>query len=156
VSFINANYANSEHPPLDIALGEQFLHDVVVALTQSRSWSTSALVITYDEHGGFFDHVAPPPACRPDDLPENADFDRLGFRVPMVVVSPYARPQFVSHRTHSHTSITRLIEVIADLPALTNRDANSDALLDLFDFSSPPSPPPAATSIPAAAASTCP
>ena len=57
--------------------------------------------------------------------------------MPLTVVSPYARPHFVSHKTHEHTSILRLIELLHDLPALTARDANSDALLDLFDFACP-------------------
>jgi phospholipase C len=154
ITFVNADFANSEHPPLDTALGEQFIHDTVLAFIQSPSWSTSALVITYDEHGGFADHVPPPPACIPDDRPENADFDHLGIRVPMVVVSPYARPYYVSHRIHSHNSITRLVEAVAGLPALTRRDANSDALLDLFDFDAP-APPPNPATIPAARASSC-
>ena len=58
-------------------------------------------------------------------------------RVPMIIASPYARPHFVSHKTHDHTSITRLIEVLHDLPAMTGRDANADALLDMFDFNCP-------------------
>jgi len=155
ISFVNALFANSEHPPLDRSAGEKFVRDVVVALATSPSWATSALVVTYDESGGFFDHVPPPSACVPDALPLNAAFDRLGFRVPFVIVSAYARRSFVSHRDHSHTSITRLIELLAGLPALTNRDANSDALLDLFDFASAPSPPPDVSSIPNAGMSTC-
>ncbi|MGZ3424599.1 MAG: alkaline phosphatase family protein, partial [Polyangiales bacterium] len=90
---------------------------------------------TYDEGGGIFDHVPPPKACLASA--SEAKFDRLGNRVPLLVVSPYARPHFVSHLTHSHTSITRLIELLHDLPALTGRDANSDALLDMFDFACP-------------------
>jgi phospholipase C len=101
------------------------------------------MFITYDEHGGLYDHVSPPAACAPDDTapalnPELGGFDRLGFRVPLIVLSPFARRHFVSHEVHSHTSILRFIEAKFGLPALTKRDANSDALLDLFDFASPP------------------
>jgi phospholipase C len=155
ISFVNALFESSEHPPLDSIAGEKLVHDVVVALATSPAWATTALVITYDEAGGFFDHVPPPSACPPDALPANAAFDRLGFRVPFVIVSAWARRAFVSHRDHSHTSITRLVELLAGVPALTNRDANSDALLDLFDFASAPSPPPDVSSIPNAGTSTC-
>jgi phospholipase C len=65
-------------------------------------------------------------------------FHELGIRVPTVVISPYARQHYVSHVTQEHTSITRLIEAVFDLPALTARDANSDAMLDMFDFACPP------------------
>ena len=98
-----------------------------------------------DEHGGYYDHVPPPPACIPDDVPPNlqkgdvdAQFDRYGFRVPVVVVSPYARKRFVSHVVHDHTSILRFIETRFDIPALTRRDANADPMLEFFDFADPP------------------
>jgi phospholipase C len=134
---------NDEHPPADIQLGEQFVHDQVQALMKSPEWKSSALFVTYDEHGGLYDHVSPPAACAPDDTPprlnpELGGFDRLGFRVPLIVVSPYAKRHFVSHVVHSHTSLLRFIEAKFALPALTNRDANSDALFDLFDFDSAP------------------
>ncbi len=134
---------NDEHPPADIQLGEQFVSEQVQALLKSPEWKSSALFITYDEHGGLYDHVPPPEACPPDDTPPRSNpelggFDRLGFRVPLIVVSPYAKRHFVSHVVHSHTSILRFIEANLGLPALTGRDANSDALYDLFDFSSPP------------------
>ena len=103
-----------------------------------------ALFLDYDEHGGFYDHVPPPPACVPDDIPpmlQTGDtpgaFDRYGIRVPAVVVSPYARPHYVSHRVYDHTSVLRFIETRFDLPALTRRDANADPMLRLFKFSRP-------------------
>ena len=101
--------------------------------------------MTYDEGGGFFDHVPPPPACVPSPDAANAGFNRMGIRLPMVVISPYARPGYVSHVPQEITSITRFIELVYGLPALTERDANSTALLDLFDFTTPALPkPPAA------------
>lgn len=155
IVFVNAEFESSEHPPLDVHLGEQAIREVVLAFAASPAWSSSAFVLTYDESGGFFDHVPPPPACTPDDLPENAEFDRLGFRVPFVIVSAWGKPAFVSHKTHSTTSITRLVEAIAGIGALTSRDANSDALLDLFDFDSPPRSPPDPSSVPMAGPGTC-
>ncbi|HEX8950653.1 MAG TPA: alkaline phosphatase family protein, partial [Polyangia bacterium] len=130
------------HPPGDVQEGEKFLSDVVQALMQSPQWKHTALIVTFDEHGGIFDHVPPPPACAPDDIApilnpsDNApgDFANLSVRVPLIVVSPYAKPHFVSHAVYDHTSITRFIETRFKLPALTKRDANADPLTDLFDF----------------------
>ncbi len=138
VSFLDVGGTRDEHPPNDVQTGEAFLRRLVVALAASPAWPSTALIYTYDESGGFFDHVPPPGACVPDDQAANADFDQMGFRVPLLVVSPWARRGYVSHRVHETTSITRFIELLFDLPALTARDASSDALLDMFDFASAP------------------
>jgi phospholipase C len=140
--FVGAkNVENDEHPPANIQVGQKFIADVIRALLNSPLWRSSALFLTYDEHGGYFDHVPPPPACKPDNIPpmlqagdEPGEFDRLGIRVPVVVVSPYARRRFVSHTVYDHTSILRFIETRFDLPALTARDANADPMLEFFDF----------------------
>ena len=102
---------------------------------------SSALFLTYDEHGGYFDNVAPPRAPVPDNIAPmlgpgdvNATFDRYGVRVPAVVVSPFAKRHFVSHRVHDHTSIPRFIERRFGLPALTQRDAHANPMLEFFDF----------------------
>jgi phospholipase C len=149
------NVENDEHPPANVQVGERFVSDAIHALFTSPNWSSSALFLTYDEHGGFFDRAAPPPAPVPDDIPPMlqpgdvpAAFDRYGIRVPAVVVSPYARSHFVSGVVHDHTSILRFIETRFGLPALTNRDANADPMLEFFDFShaafaQPPTLPPA-------------
>jgi phospholipase C len=133
----------SEHPPADMQTGQHFVYEQIKALMNSPLWPHSAMFITYDEHGGIYDHVPPPPACPPDNIPPATDaqlggFDRLGFRVPVFVISPYAKAHFVSHDVHTHTSILRFVEARFNLPALTARDANSDAMLDMFDFKSPP------------------
>lgn len=130
------------HPPGDVQVGDQFLAGVVQALTQSPQWKHLALFITFDEHGGLYDHVPPPTACAPDDLPPvnkdgsdaHYDFARYGFRVPLIVVSPYARPHYVSHVVSDHASIMRFVEARFGLPAMTARDANAAPLYDLFDF----------------------
>lgn len=141
--------ATDEHAPTDVQLGQAFVARVVTSVTSSPAWQRTALFLTYDEHGGFFDHVVPPAACPPDDMPplvaglHGARFDHLGIRVPLVLVSPYARAHHVSHRAYSHTSLLRLVQARADLPALTDRDANDEPPYDLFDFdSSPFSAPP--------------
>ncbi len=136
---------NDEHPPSDIQVGEQFVSQVVLALFASPQWPHLVLFLTYDEHGGLYDHVAPPPACPPDDIAPilapgdqtKGGFDRLGVRVPMIVVSPYTRPAFVSHVVHDHTSVLRFIETRFNLPALSARDANADPMFEYFDFANP-------------------
>jgi phospholipase C len=135
-----------EHPTADLQRGESWSRDIYEAVLASPHWNDMALLWTYDEGGGFFDHVPPPPndaaatmVCLDGDPKDGTKFDELGVRVPMAVISPYARPHYVSHVIQEHTAITRFLEVVFDLPALTNRDANSDALLDMFDFDCGPS-----------------
>ena len=155
VVFIDALLNNEdEHPPADVQKGEAWTKKIYDAVVASPYWLDKdgkgvALAYTYDESGGFYDHVAPPKACAPDAA--GAEFDHLGFRVPFVMISPYARQKFVSHETHSHSSLLRFIEVLYDLPAMSNRDANADALLDMFDFNcapqkTPPTAPASGTS----------
>ena len=135
----------SEEDPQDIQYGDAFLAQVVNAVLSGPKWARTLLVWTYDEHGGYYDHVRPPAAVTPDDVPpmlEPTDvpgaFDRLGFRVPAGVVSPYARKGHVSHTVYDHTSVLRLVETKWNLPALTRRDAAANDLLDMVDFSRPP------------------
>jgi phospholipase C len=108
----------------------------------SPQWSSTLLVWTYDEGGGYYDHVPPPMAVKPDDVPPmfaatdplGGVFDRYGFRVPSGIVSPYAREDYVSDVVHDFTSILKLIETKWNLPALTFRDAAADNLLDSIDL----------------------
>ncbi|MDQ1519507.1 MAG: phospholipase [Actinomycetota bacterium] len=139
--FGGANVESDEHPPANVQVGQRFTHDVINALVHSPNWLSSALFLTYDEHGGFYDHVAPPAAPKPDNIAPilqpgdtPAAFDRYGIRVPTIVVSPYARNHFVSHRVYDHTSILRFIETRFRLHALTQRDHAADPMLSLFDF----------------------
>jgi phospholipase C len=152
VVFVDANInedhrGQDEHPPADVQVGQKFVSDVTHALFQSPQWGSLAMFISYDENGGIYDHAPPPAACPPDGLApvlagEDAKwpgaFDRLGFRVPFIVVSPFTKRGYVSHNTYDHTSITRFIETKWRLPALTSRDANAESLLDFFDFEARP------------------
>jgi phospholipase C len=139
---LDPNYSTtSEEDPQDIQVGEQFIAQVVHALIHARTWKHTALFITYDEHGGYYDHVPPPRAIKPDSIPPMlsgtnvpGDYDRYGFRVPLIVVSPWARHDYVSSRTQDHTSITAFIERKWNLPAMTFRDANAQQMTDYFDF----------------------
>jgi phospholipase C len=140
------NVELDEHPPSNVQVGQKFVAGLLDALMSGPQWSRSALFLTYDEHGGYFDHVPPAKACVPDEISPilepgddfAASFDHTGVRVPLIVVSPFARRHFVSHVVYDHTSILRFIETRFELPALTARDANADPMLDLFDFASPP------------------
>jgi phospholipase C len=151
VAFVDPGATQDEHPPNDVQKGEAWARTLYTAAVTSPLWPKLAVIYTYDESGGLFDHVPPPKACLAS--PQETDFDTLGFRVPLTIISPWARPHFVSHAVHDHTSITRLIELLHDMPALTGRDANADALLDLFDFDCPMACPPAP---PEAGAGGCP
>jgi phospholipase C len=142
---------SDEHPPADVQSGEHDSAGIYATVSASPQWAHAAIFYTYDEAGGFYDHVPPPSACAPDAIPPAlasgdvaGDFARYGFRVPMIVASPWAKPHYVSHITDDHTSILRLIELRFELPALTARDANANGLLDLFDFTQPAfaTPPP--------------
>jgi phospholipase C len=127
----------SEENPDDIRVGEQFAAQVINAVMAGPGWPKTLLVWLYDEHGGYYDHIPPPRAIAPDDIPPNlapgdqpGGYDRYGFRVPAVIVSPYARRNHISHKIRDHTSILKFIERKWNLGALTFRDANAD---DLFD-----------------------
>ena len=153
VVYLDANFtqtgnpdAEDEHPPSNVQGGQRFTSRIVDALFKSPQWNKLAFFMTYDEHGGIYDHVPPPKACAPDDkLPidekgakESGAFDRYGMRVPFLVVSPYSKRGYVSHGVYDHTSIVRFIQAKHRLPALTSRDANAAIPTDFFDFQSPP------------------
>jgi phospholipase C len=122
---------NSQHPNYDVSLGEQLIHDVYYALRNGPGWDQTLLIISYDEHGGCYDHVPPPSgAVPPDDTPGEFGFDftRFGVRVPAVLVSPLI-PAGTVYRVPAgsapldHTSVLKTVENRWGLPALTARDA---------------------------------
>jgi phospholipase C len=130
-----------EENPQNIRYGQQFVAQVVNAVLQSPAWERTMLVWLYDEHGGYYDHVPPPRAIKPDGIkpdlgPDDVPggFDMYGCRVPAVVVSPWARRSHVSNVVHDHTSILAFLERKWNLPACTYRDANAAWMHDFFDF----------------------
>jgi phospholipase C len=150
VSFLEPTYVGTvdkesdEHPPANFQVGQQFSSGLLRALMASPNWSSSAFLLTWDEHGGYYDHVPPPRAPQPDAIAPilkaggvNVPFDRYGVRVPLLVASPFSRPHFVSHRVSDHTSILALIEQRFGLAPLTRRDAQANRLLEYFDFAHP-------------------
>ena len=140
----------SEEAPEDVQLGEAFVSRVVNAVMSGPAWRRTLLIWLYDEHGGYYDHVAPPAAIAPDATRPNlgpgdppGGYNVYGPRVPAVVVSPYSRRNDVTNVVHDHTSVLASIEAMWNLPALTYRDANAATIADFLDlshmhFSEPP------------------
>jgi len=161
--------AFSEENPQDIRKGESFAAEVINRVMHGKGWPHTLLIWTYDEHGGYYDHVPPPEAVPPDDVEgrsllympgwlrtilrpffgsyiaevEATDagprgYDRYGFRVPAVIVSPYSLPHHVVSETLDHTSVLRLVEQKWNLPPLTRRDAAAATPLSALNLDGPP------------------
>ncbi|HVD11824.1 MAG TPA: alkaline phosphatase family protein [Gaiellaceae bacterium] len=126
VSYI-APSGPSEHPPSNLASGQAFVRGLINALMDSKAWESSAFLLAYDDWGGWYDHVKPP----------QVDAFGYGFRVPAILVSPYARSHYVDHTTLDFTSILRFIEDNWGLRPLTSRDATAKSVAGGFDFSAP-------------------
>ena len=127
---------SDDHPHADIRNGQAFLNQVYTAVTTSPAWRRTLLVINYDEWGGFFEHVPPQAAPIPPATREAGDTDGLrGFRVPCLVISPFAARRLVAHNLLDHTSVLRFIEWRWGLEPLTVRDATANNLADVLDFS---------------------
>ena len=136
---------NSQHPNYDVALGEQLIHDVYEALLTGPGWPGTLLVITYDEHGGCYDHVPPPWGAVPPDSDAGEfgfGFDRFGVRVPTVLVSPLIA-QGTVYRVPAggtpldHTSILQTVEQRWSLPTLTARDAAAPSFAGVLTLTTP-------------------
>jgi phospholipase C len=151
----------SDSEPNDIQRGANYVSSLINGLMTSSSWSDSAFILTYDEGGGLFDHVSPQPAVSPDGIKPvdllpgdictqttgpTCDFVFTGYRVPLIVVSPYSPKNYVSHTVADLTAILKFIETRFSLPALTKRDAAQMDMTEFFSFSNPiwltpPTPP---------------
>jgi phospholipase C len=130
VSWIIPDFQNSDHPGDASDTGPSWVAQVVNAIGRSPAWNTTAIVIVWDDWGGWYDHVAPPGPRR---------YGGLGFRVPMIVVSPYAKSGYVSHRRYELGSIVRFVEDNWHLPRLGTTDVRAaDFVDDFFDFTQPP------------------
>jgi phospholipase C len=127
VSWVIPSGRASDHPGGNWE-GPSWVASVVNAVGQSPYWAHSVIFITWDDWGGWYDHVRPP----------TANSYEYGFRVPLIVVSPYAKPAYVSHFTHDFGSLLKFIEKNFGLPSLGYADAPADDLADCFDFSQVP------------------
>jgi phospholipase C len=152
VIFIERGKATDEHPDNNIQQGAVVVKQIIDALMASTAWHDSIFILSYDEGGGLFDHVPPIQVPPPDDIAPNcptltqAKYDLSGFRVPMIAISPYSKPHYVSHTPMTTTSILKLIEKRFNLSPLTLRDGDPNAsdMTEFFDFSTPAllTPPP--------------
>jgi phospholipase C len=131
VCWLTPSFAESEHPPADVPTGMWYVTRLINAVMESRYWNTCAIVLMWDDYGGFYDHVPP----------IQIDKYGFGFRVPAIVISPYARSGAVVHTQYDLTSPLKLIETKFSIPALSTRDGASNTMLDCFDFSEQPLPP---------------
>ena len=126
VSYIVPSGA-SEHPPGSIQAGQRFVRTLITSLMRSEAWESSAFIWTYDDWGGWYDHVPPPVV---DDF-------GYGFRVPALLVSAYAKRGYIDSTVHDYTSIMHLIEQNWGVAPVADRDANANSMIDAFDFSQP-------------------
>ena len=134
-------YVNFSEEDGDITVGEGYAALIINAVMQGPAWNKTALFWVYDEHGGWYDHVPPQPAVKPDNVEPMlkpgdtpGSYDSTGFRVPCCVVSAWSKKDYVSHQTFDHTSILKFVETKWNLPALTYRDANAHSMVDFFDL----------------------
>ncbi|MCL5955201.1 MAG: alkaline phosphatase family protein, partial [Candidatus Thermoplasmatota archaeon] len=119
-----AAYGYSQHPPYNMLAGEIWMFYFIHLIMESRYWSNTAIMVTYDEGGGYYDQVAPP----------KVDGHQLGFRVPFILISPYAKENYVSNTIMSHTSILGFIDYNWNMPALNPLVSDSNLMLDMFNF----------------------
>jgi phospholipase C len=150
----------SQHPLGHVVAGESFIKQAYEAIRNSPMWESSLLIVTWDEHGGFFDHVPPPAAVPPGDgagpgskyNQHGFPFDRLGSRVPAIVISPLIPRNVIDHRTYDHASVPAAIERIFGMAPLTDRDKLVNAPNSLLTLASPRTDTPATLVSPAAEA----
>ena len=136
-----------------VQAGANYASTLISALMNGPSWKDSIFILTFDEFGGFYDHVAPQPTVSPDGIPPSdllpndvctggtgptCDFTYTGYRVPLIVISPFTLKHYVSHTTADYTAILKLIETRFGLSPLTKRDAAEMDMTEFFDFQNPP------------------
>ena len=159
-AMIGGHYHNgtSQHPMDTLAGGDRLIAQVYNALRNSPLWEESLLIVTYDEHGGFYDHVAPDAVVPPGDNPGSGpghdhnrsgfDFARLGVRVPAVLVSPRLLRGGVDHAMHDHSSVVATLGKLCGFPPLTQRDAQAHSVLELVLSTVRPDCPQSISSVP--------
>lgn len=145
--------SDSDQYPINIQLGANYVSSLINALMKSSSWKDSAFILTFDESGGLYDHVPAQKAVSPDGIKPvdlqpgdvctsatgpNCDFVYTGYRLPLIVVSPYSKKHYVNHNIADYTAILKLIETRFNVPPLTKRDAAQTNMTQFFNFNVPP------------------
>ncbi len=131
VSWLVTSMEDSEHPPYSTCAGENWTVQQINAIMQGPDWDATAIFLTWDDFGGFYDHVPPP----------TLDQYGLGPRVPLVIISPFAKQGYISHTQYEFSSVLKFIEDRFGLSSLTARDTEANDTTDSFDFSQPPRSP---------------
>jgi phospholipase C len=136
----SAPNGGSEHPPALPCSGENFTVKIINAIMQGPHWNETAIIVTWDDFGGFYDHVPPP-----IEKLSNGTFFNLGFRLPALVISPYARTAVIKTVTEQ-SSVPKLVEELWGLPMMSAtdplaRDGNAGSMMGAFDFTQAPKPP---------------
>ncbi len=130
VCWLIPDFQDSEHPPEPLAQGMWYVTRLINAVMQSPYWKNTVIFLSWDDYGGFYDHVVPP----------EVDAYGYGPRVPMIVISPYAKQHYVSHYDYDFTSVLKFVERRWNLKNLTARDGRANDMADCFDFNQPPAP----------------
>jgi phospholipase C len=145
--------SDSDKFPENVQSGARYVSTIINAFMESSYWADSAFLFTYDESGGMYDHVPPQPAVSPDGIKPvdltadtvcysatgpTCDFVWTGYRIPLIVISPFAKKNYVSHTVADSTAVLKLVETRFKLPALTKRDAAQIDMTEFFDFNNPP------------------
>jgi phospholipase C len=130
MTWITPDLADSDHPGSLSTTGPQWVASVIDAIGESKYWNSTAIFVLWDDWGGWYDHVSPP----------QLDSEGLGFRVPLLVVSPYAKAGYVSHVEHEVGSLLKFTEEVYGFSAMAASDARADDLSDCFNFAQPPRP----------------
>lgn len=134
VSWLVGPYTTSDHPGYSICAGENWTVDQINAvMSNGQEWDHTAIILTWDDWGGFYDHVAPPRGPNTHIM--------YGFRVPAIIISPYSKAGYVDHTRYSFTSMIKLVEDAFGLPRLTKQDAAANDMSSAFDFTQQPAPP---------------
>ena len=131
VSWIVTPGKVSEHAPASVCVGENWTVQMLNSLMRSPDWSSTAVFLTWDDFGGFYDHVAP----------QQVDGFGLGFRVPLLVISPYAKQGYIDHTQYEFSSMLRFAEDSLGLAPMTNRDRSANNMMGAFDFTQSARPP---------------
>jgi phospholipase C len=131
VSYLVPDGPDSEHPSASICTGENWTVNQINAVMEGPDWGSTLIVLTWDDFGGFYDHVAPP----------QLDIYGLGPRAPLIIISPFSKPAYITSTQYEFASVLKTIEERFNLPTLTSRDADATDILDALDFTQTPLPP---------------
>jgi len=131
VTWITPTGPVSDHPPMSVCTGEGWSVQIINAIMNSQFWDSTAIFLTWDDFGGYYDHVPPP----------NVDYFGLGIRVPLIIISPYVVPGTVHHTVFEFSSLLSFSEKLFGLPPLTQRDKEADDMMRAFDFNQKALPP---------------